>query len=48
MWQYRGLAAHNSTERASLEDIILMNNLGPDIKVSEIISTESELLCYRY
>lgn len=47
-WQYRGLAAHNSTEKASLTDIIPMGGLAPDIKVSEIIDTESDLLCYIY
>ena len=47
-WQYRGLAAHNSTDPASLNDIIPMGGLAPNIKVSEIIDTESDLLCYIY
>lgn len=47
-WQYRGLAAHNFTDPASLTDVIPMGGLAPDIKVAEIIDTESDLLCYIY
>ena len=46
--EYLGKTAHNSTESASLADIIPMHGLAPDIKVSDIIDTESKLQCYRY
>lgn len=46
--EYLGRAAQNSTESASLEDVLPMGNLAPDVQVSEIMATESELLCYRY
>ena len=46
--EYLGKAAQNSTESASLEDVLPMGNLAPDVQVSEIMATESELLCYRY
>lgn len=46
--QYTGKAKHNSTESASLDDILPLDGLARAAKVSEIISTESGLLCYRY
>ncbi|KAL8831722.1 MAG: hypothetical protein Q9191_000693 [Dirinaria sp. TL-2023a] len=48
MMQYRGLAAKNSTENAALDDIVPMGGLAPDIKVSDIIRTDTERLCYIY
>jgi hypothetical protein len=46
--QYLGPAKHHSNETASLNDILLMGDLAPGIPVKEVMSTESDLLCYRY
>lgn len=48
MWQYRGRAGNYSSETASLDDILPMGGLAPDIPVSDIIKTEGDTLCYRY
>jgi tyrosinase len=45
---YGGKAAANSTERAALTDLLHVSSLAPPVTVSEIMSTESTLLCYRY
>lgn len=45
---YTGKRRHNSTEDASLDNIIPMGGLAPDAKVGDIIGTENRLLCYRY
>ena len=45
---YQGLKAHNSTEKASENDIIPIGGLAPDIHVTGIINTMHEILCYRY
>ena len=45
---YRGKRRHNSTEDASLDDVVPMGGLAPDVKVRDIIGTETEFLCYRY
>ncbi|KAI9711766.1 MAG: hypothetical protein M1820_001911 [Bogoriella megaspora] len=48
-WQYEGLAAHNETNSsASLEDFLPLGGLAPDVRVSDIIDTQGNLLCYRY
>ena len=46
--QYLGVAETNTTGKASLADLMPMGGLAPDLKVSHIMSTESDLLCYRY
>jgi len=46
--EYMGKAATDSNDKASLEDSMPMGGLASDIKVLEIMSTESDLLCYRY
>ena len=46
--EYLGNAAHNSTRSVLLEDTIPMGNLARDVQVSQVMNTESELLCYRY
>jgi tyrosinase len=46
--EYIGKAATDSSEKASLEDSMPMGGLAADIKVLEVMSTESDLLCYRY
>lgn len=43
-----GQAATDSSDKAFLEDKIPMRVLASDIKVLELTSTESDLLCYRY
>ena len=45
---YGGKAATNSTERATLSDLLQVGALAPAVKVSEVMNTESTLLCYRY
>jgi tyrosinase len=45
---YTGKKRHNSTADASIDDIIPMGNLAPDVRVNDIIGTGSGLLCYRY
>lgn len=46
--EYSGKAARNSTNQALITDAIRMGGLAPDIQVSEILDTQTELLCYRY
>jgi tyrosinase len=46
--QYVGKANRNSTAIATLEDIIPMGGLAADIRVHEVINTQSGLLCYKY
>jgi len=46
--EYIGKAATDSRDKASLEDSMPMGGLAADIKVLEVMSTESDLLCYRY
>lgn len=46
--EYLGRAAHNSTQHASLTDVIPMGGLAPNINVFDIMETNSGLLCYRY
>lgn len=48
LMDYGGKAGANSTERASLTDLLQVSGLAPAVKVSEVMSTESMLLCYRY
>lgn len=45
---YTGKKRHNSTENASLDDVIPMGGLAPDVRVGDIIRTENGFLCYRY
>lgn len=45
---YTGKKRHNSTENASLDDVIPMGGLAPDVRVGDIIGTENGFLCYRY
>ena len=33
---------------ASLKDVISILPLAPDVSVSDVMSTESDILCYRY
>lgn len=46
--EYAGVAETNSTVKASLDDLLPMGGLAPDVSVAKIMKTESELLCYRY
>jgi len=48
LWQYTSKPADNLTEGLLLEDKFHFHGFAPDRKVSEVMSTESELLCYRY
>lgn len=46
--EYTGIARHGSNDAASLDDLLSMGGFTEDVRVSDIMSTESELLCYRY
>lgn len=46
--EYLGKAVRNSTDLALTSDVIPMGGLAAHVQVSEILSTETELLCYRY
>ena len=46
--QYLGRAETNVSRPALLQDILPMGGLAADIEVSEIMSTESDILCYHY
>ena len=46
--QYQGVAAHGESNKASMEDLLLMGGLAPDIPVSHVLDTEGDFLCYRY
>ena len=48
MSQYHGLTANNSTKPGSLKDVVPMGGLAPDVIVSDIINTYTDLLCYAY
>jgi tyrosinase len=53
LWQYRrasneGNGEYQESQKYSLNDDFHFGGLAPDRKVSDIMSTESELLCYRY
>lgn len=39
---------HNTTEEASLDDMLLFGGLVPDVPVSKVMDTENGFLCYRY
>lgn len=46
---YGGKSAKDpEMKMASLEDVISISPLAPDVSVSDVMSTESDLLCYRY
>ena len=45
---YSGPESSKTTARASLDDTLAFQGLGPDVDVSEVMDTESVLLCYRY
>ena len=46
--EYAGKAAHESEERATLDDVIPMDGLALNIQVKRIMSTTSDFLCYKY
>jgi tyrosinase len=48
LWQYRGASAHNSTSRATLDDLLPLGGLGENLSARDVMSTETDLLCYRY
>jgi tyrosinase len=45
---YSGHNQRHSMEMAKLSDKIKMQGWAPEIEVQEVMSTEGELLCYRY
>lgn len=48
LWDYGGKPSPKSTGVATLDDILPMGGLAPDIQVREIMETEGNILCYRY
>ena len=46
--QYRGMASSESSVQGSLEDLLAMGNLMPDVKVKDVMDTQTEPLCYSY
>lgn len=49
MTEYLGEAAYvDDSKDATLDDLIILGGLAPDVRVRDIIDTESVLLCYRY
>ena len=46
---YSGKAAYTlASSRASLSDPLPFRNMAPDVRVEDIMNTESGFLCYRY
>lgn len=45
---YSGHKERHSMEMASLDDVIEMRGLAPNVRVNEVMDIEGELLCYRY
>ena len=45
---YSGKAAYTSSSDASLKDPLPLGDLAPDVRVEDMMNTESELFCYRY
>ena len=46
--EYEGLSGTNSEKQATLDDTLHMGGLIPDLKVADILRTETDVLCYRY
>lgn len=46
--EYNGPKEGESDVEASLDDILPMHGLGPDLSVRQLMSTESDLFCYTY
>lgn len=45
---YGGHKQRHSLEMASLDDLIVMHGLAPDIKVNEFMDIQGDMLCYSY
>jgi len=45
---YEGRAGRNEDRNASLNDIIPMGGLAPDIKVADIMNTNAGIFYYKY
>ena len=52
MWQQRNpllrLGDYAGKDRASLDDVLPMDGFAPDMQASDVMSTESDVLCYKY
>ena len=46
--EYKGLSENDSSQQASLGDMLGMGGLAPDIKVIDIMDTHCAQLCYTY
>jgi len=45
---YGGLASHKSKERGSVDDVLLMGGIAPNIAVAQVLDTQGDVLCYQY
>jgi len=52
LWEFHGPAEDfrdgGANSSSSLGDLLPMAGMAPDRQVKEVMSTETELLCYRY
>ena len=46
--EYTGKARSDSKDAATLSDVLPMGGLAPDMRASDVMNTESDLLCYIY
>jgi tyrosinase len=45
---YSGPSSHDSNDAASMDDLLPYGELAKSLPVRDVMSTESDLLCYRY
>lgn len=45
---YSGKSAYTWSSEASLKDPLPLGDLGPDVRIEDMMSSESELICYKY
>ncbi|EFY94007.1 Tyrosinase [Metarhizium robertsii ARSEF 23] len=48
IWEYNGLGNSSTFQSASLEDVLHMEGLGPDVKVRDVMHTNFGMFCYGY
>ena len=48
LMSYGGPAYGRNASTSNLEDVMTYGGLGPDIRVADIMETETSSLCYRY
>lgn len=45
---YNGPSEHESEVEASLDDLLRLGEMATNLKIKDVMSTESDMLCYRY